>query len=151
MDNVIIEPRYILLIEDDPDSADITERFTAPLWPSAIIYRVSTLSQALTSLANHLPDIVIADLSLEDSKPFETLHALLEALPLSVMLFVVSGYVSRLEGQAAIAQGADGFFCKGIPLSVFQHLILQSWLVRQGQRSRRKIQRKKRRCARQAR
>lgn len=141
----IIEPQLILLIEDDPDAADITEHFTAQLWPEAVIYRVSNLTEALTALAAHTPHIVIADLLLNDSRPERTLETLLQALPYQTVLFVVSGAVSRLEGQAAIASGADGFFCKGIPHTTFQHLVLQAWLVRQGQRARRNRQRKMRR------
>ena len=74
------DPVRILLIEDDPDSANLVAAQLACIqWASPTVETVATLREALARLTLERFDLVISDLNLPDSEGLATLQAVARA------------------------------------------------------------------------
>jgi diguanylate cyclase (GGDEF)-like protein len=74
------DPVRILLIEDDPDSADLVASQLACIeWACPMVETAATLREALARLTLERFDLVISDLNLPDSEGLATLRAVARA------------------------------------------------------------------------
>lgn len=70
-----------------------------------------TLAEGLRLISQHQPDLVISDLSLEDSKGLDTLRAVVQAQAPRAVL-VISMHDEMLYGEQVLALGARGYVMK---------------------------------------
>ena len=101
----------VLLIEDNPGDADLV-RLRLVEGHSALKVRcVQRLSDALTSLANEQPSLVLLDLNLPDSRGAETFRKILEKAP-NVPIVVISGQDDEALAIKAVNQGVQDYLIK---------------------------------------
>jgi len=107
-------PTLILLVEDEHTLASTLAQLLRQQFHGCTVMQAHTLHEAEAALDAITPDIILLDLRLPDSSESRTLGKLLEH-PHSgrVPIIVLSGYYSRLEGLAAVAQGAEDYVLKG--------------------------------------
>jgi signal transduction histidine kinase len=105
-------PLHILLIEDNPGDARIVELMLEESdLPECIIVNCQTLGEGVTALLKKDFDVVLLDLSLPDSRGFETLERLISAKP-DVNVVVMTGYTDKALGLNAVKAGAQDFLMK---------------------------------------
>lgn len=135
-----MEPDTILVIEDDEMVSAVIVNILKRLWKCAK-YRVFTsLQESITYLKNTQDvNIIILDLCLEDSKDLQTLNSIINCCDPNTVIIVISGYISTLEGYAALAEGADAFVLKGGNEScvhAIQREVGMAWARKLGRRKR---------------
>lgn len=108
-----VQPLHILLIEDNPGDARIVEILLEESdLPNCQIYHFQTLAEGVSALMEKEFDVVLLDLSLPDSRGFETLQRLISAKP-DVNVVVMTGYTDKALGLNAVKAGAQDFLMKG--------------------------------------
>ncbi len=106
-------PLSILLIEDNPGDARIVEILLEESdLPQCHITHCQTLGEGVNRLLENDFDVVLLDLSLPDSRGFETLQRLISAKP-DVNVVVMTGYTDKALGLNAVKAGAQDFLTKG--------------------------------------
>ncbi len=107
-------PLNILLIEDNPGDARIVEILLDESdLPECHITHCQTLAEGVGALMEDDFDVVLLDLSLPDSRGFETLQRLISAKP-DVNVVVMTGFSDKTLGLNAVKAGAQDFLTKGI-------------------------------------
>jgi signal transduction histidine kinase len=107
------EPIRILLVEDDEDDAFLLERALTKTAPGQFaISRVGTLDAARRALVSTPFHVVLSDLSLPDSRGFETFVRIHEADP-EVAVVVLTGNDDERLAVRALNEGAQGVRGKG--------------------------------------
>ncbi len=107
-------PLDILLIEDNPGDARIVEILLEESdLPECKIKHCQTLGEGVNALTENDFDVVLLDLSLPDSRGFETLQRLISAKP-DVNVVVMTGFSDKTLGLNAVKAGAQDFLTKGI-------------------------------------
>lgn len=103
----------ILLIEDNPGDARLVEILLeeSDFYECEIVNK-TTLGEGLKALDEDDYAAVLLDLTLPDSKGFETLEQLIEAKP-DVNVIVMTGLAAKEIGIRAVQVGAQDFLVKG--------------------------------------
>jgi len=102
----------VLLIEDQPDDAALILRRLARQTEFPVTTKhVSTLAAALGVLGGQQVDIVLLDLSLEDSQGLPTVRSILRTAPASSVI-VLSGCDDMEIARQAVHEGAQDFLLK---------------------------------------
>jgi CheY-like chemotaxis protein len=102
----------ILLIEDNPADAELTRIF---LESSSLKHELShsdSLYEGIEILKNNNIELVLLDLSLNDTIGFKTLKTYLEKAP-NVPVIVLTGTNNEIMGMQAVKAGAQDFLVKG--------------------------------------
>jgi DNA-binding NtrC family response regulator len=94
----------ILLVEDDPNDAELAQACLAEARSGAEIVHVASLAEALRALDTRPADIAVLDLDLPDSSGFDTLEKLAPAVRGPVI--VVSGNPHPALAAEALKRGA---------------------------------------------
>jgi len=102
----------VLLIEDNPGDARLVEILLEDSDLSCEIRNETTLSAGLKSLEENDYSVVLLDLTLPDSKGFETLERLIAHSP-EVNVIVLTGLAAKELGLKAVKAGAQDFLVKG--------------------------------------
>lgn len=107
-------PLNILLIEDNPGDARIVEILLEESdLPECRITHCQTLAEGVSALMENDFDVALLDLSLPDSRGFETLQRLISAKP-DVNVVVMTGFSDKTLGLNAVKVGAQDFLTKGV-------------------------------------
>ena len=72
--------------------------------------------EALMKVKEYHPDVVLLDINMPGMKGFEVLR-LIHEIDESIVVIVISGYVSEEEARELLARGAYDYFKKPIELS----------------------------------
>jgi diguanylate cyclase (GGDEF)-like protein/PAS domain S-box-containing protein len=102
----------ILLVEDNPEDALLIWEFLG-LKPQ-LIYRLSratNLAEALTTLAQSTPHVILTDLNLPDSKGYDTFHSLMMQAP-NVPIILLTNIEDENLAIKAIRDGAQDYLDK---------------------------------------
>ncbi|MDZ7880109.1 MAG: response regulator [Saprospiraceae bacterium] len=107
------ETVHILLIEDNPGDARLVEILLeeSDLPNVQIIHRL-TLGDGIAELKKRDFAVVLLDLTLPDSRGFETLERLIATKP-DVNVVVMTGLADKVLGLNAVKAGAQDFLMKG--------------------------------------
>ena len=107
------ETVHILLIEDNPGDARLVEILLeeSDLPNVQIIHRL-TLGDGIAELQKRDFAVVLLDLTLPDSRGFETLERLISTKP-DVNVVVMTGLADKVLGLNAVKAGAQDFLMKG--------------------------------------
>ncbi len=105
----------ILLIEDNPADARLVQILLEEADFGACKYTNKTsLGEAISELSiNPDYDVVLLDLTLPDSRGFETLSILISSFP-NINVIVMTGLSDKELGLKAVKAGAQDFIVKGI-------------------------------------
>ena len=107
------EPIRILLVEDDEDDAFLLQRALTKAAPGQFaISRVGTLEAARRTLISSPFHVVLSDLSLPDSRGFDTFEKIHEADP-EVAIVVLTGNDDERLAVRALNEGAQDYLVKG--------------------------------------
>jgi len=109
------DKRKILLIEDNPGDAKLVEIYLreSPAINFDLVH-VTRLSDGLQLVQeDNKFDILLLDLSLPDSRGFDTLTRAMEGFPNHVSIVVLTGLDDENVGVRAVAAGAQDFLVKG--------------------------------------
>lgn len=115
MSNTHFEPKKrILLIEDNPADARLVELFLEETdLLSVKILNKQSLAEGIAAVnSGELFDAVMLDLTLPDSRGFETLERFLDACP-DQNVIVMTGLADKKLGLKAVQAGAQDFIVKG--------------------------------------
>jgi diguanylate cyclase (GGDEF)-like protein len=107
------EPITVLLIEDDPEDADLLQEMLLEReagWCE--VTWANRLQQGLTHLAAHQIDLVLLDLSLPDGQGLET-FAKVHAQATEVPIVVLSGLDDEELAVQIVQEGAQDYLVKG--------------------------------------
>lgn len=107
----MLNPRKILLIEDDSVDAETIERMLQRNSSETSITHAKTVSEAVECIRRCRFDAIISDLSLPDSRDLNTVSRLLEAAP-AAPIIVLTGSNEEV-GAELIRSGANDFLQKG--------------------------------------
>ncbi len=129
------QPLHILLIEDNPDHADLfIANLSLTAYASAQVFWKESLHEGLSSLATESFDLLFIDLSLKDSSIKETLERLPE-LKVSCPIIVLTSLDDRRTILDVISKGADDCLPKvelnDVLLERTIHFNLDRWRLRQ--------------------
>jgi serine phosphatase RsbU (regulator of sigma subunit) len=103
----------VLLIEDDPNDARLIQYLLADAGAGLFqVEHVDRLAPALERVTNDHVDVVLADLTLPDSRDLEALEQLLARTP-HVPIIVLSGLNDTTIAIKAVHEGAQDFLVKG--------------------------------------
>lgn len=103
----------ILLIEDNPGDARLVEILLEESdFLECKIVNKQSLTEGIEALNQDDYDIVLLDLTLPDSRGFETLQKLIQAHP-DVNVIVMTGLSDKVLGLNAVKVGAQDFLMKG--------------------------------------
>ncbi|MDX2170299.1 MAG: ATP-binding protein [Deltaproteobacteria bacterium] len=102
----------ILLVEDNPDDADVLRELLADAEARVDLHWAETLSAGLAALARHPVEIMLLDLSLPDSQGLDTVRRALAAAP-QLPILVLTGLEDDGLGVAAVHAGAQDYLVKG--------------------------------------
>jgi signal transduction histidine kinase len=107
------DPIRILLVEDDEDDAFLLQRALTKAAPSQFnISRVGTLDAARRALISTPFHVVLSDLSLPDSRGFDTFVKIHETDP-EVAIVVLTGNDDERLAIRALNEGAQDYLVKG--------------------------------------
>jgi PAS domain S-box-containing protein len=102
----------VLVVEDDPHDARLIDiALTSSQAAHFKVAVVERLSRACEWLNEHEPDVVLADLSLPDSRGIETFEALYGHRP-DVPMIVLSGLADENLALTAVQSGAQDYLVK---------------------------------------
>ena len=103
----------VLLVEDNPgDAFLIQEQFKTAKTYVYHLTHVEYLAKAIASLAQDSYDVILLDLSLPDSRGFETLKTIKEH-SLGIPIVILSGINDEQLAIQAVKQGAQDYLVKG--------------------------------------
>jgi len=106
-------PLNVLLIEDNHDDAELLTTLLGQLAnPLFIFERCVTLEEGLKRLDDKGIDLIVLDLTLPDSRGYETFHRVSRKAP-SVTLIVLTGVSDERLARRALQEGAQDFLVKG--------------------------------------
>ena len=105
-----VEPRRVLLVEDDDGDAMIVSELLVEAWPVLRIDRASRLGEAERRLG--AVDCVLLDLGLPDALGIEAVRRLREADP-EMPVVVLTGDADEHRGIQALGAGAQDYLIKG--------------------------------------
>lgn len=117
----------ILLVEDNPDMLMMLTQVLK--WGGYEVIAGRSGQEGLDQLdaTNHLPDLIISDLSMPDMNGLEFLDAVRSNPAWTHVPFVImSAHSASDEANEALAHGADDFLVKPFNLDDFQK-ILNRW------------------------
>ncbi|MCZ6625453.1 MAG: ATP-binding protein [Deltaproteobacteria bacterium] len=100
-----------LLVEDDPDQAELLQKMLTPSTRFAVTY-VQRLSDAVQHLNKERFDVVLLDLMLPDSQGLDTLDKAHEQA-LNVPIVVISYLKDEAVALEAVCKGAQDYLVKG--------------------------------------
>ena len=103
---------HVLLIEDNPGDADLVRLRLVESKPSIDVSCVHRLSEALASLAENPPALILLDLNLPDSQGAETFRKILDKAP-GVPVVILSGQNDEALAMKALHQGVQDYLVKG--------------------------------------
>lgn len=104
--------RRVLLIEDDPDDAELVQILLREQNRCGFsVNWVTSLSSGVTSLDQEIPDVCLLDLGLPDSQGLESLEAVLK-LESGLPVVVLTGLDDERRGSRALALGAQDYLHK---------------------------------------
>jgi signal transduction histidine kinase len=107
------EPIRVLLVEDDEDDAFLLQRALNKAAPGQFkMDRVGTLEAARRALVTNSFHVVLSDLSLPDSRGFDTFERIHEADP-EVAVVVLTGNDDERLVVRALNEGAQDYLVKG--------------------------------------
>lgn len=112
--STLVSTNKILLVEDNPGDARLVEIYLmeSDLQNCEVINKV-TLTDAIATLESDEEfAAILLDLSLPDSRGFETLERLLAKFP-QQNIIVLTGYSDKEMGLRAVKAGAQDFLVKG--------------------------------------
>lgn len=102
----------ILLIEDNPADAELTRIFLESSSLKHELFHSDSLYEGIEILKNNNTELVLLDLSLNDTIGFKTLKTYLEKAP-NVPVIVLTGTNNEIMGMQAVKAGAQDFLVKG--------------------------------------
>jgi two-component system sensor histidine kinase UhpB len=106
-------PLNILVVEDNPsDYFLFCEYLRLSQLPTQHIHRAERLSEALSLLHEHQPDLIFLDLSLPDSDGINSFVRINEQAP-HISIIVLSGLSDRQIALNTISLGAQDYLVKG--------------------------------------
>lgn len=114
---------HVLLVEDDPTDARLTQAHLAQLdrFPHEVSV-ARTLQSALAALQGKAIDVVLLDLNLPDSRGIDTVATVLRAHR-DVPVVVLTGQDDEDLALAAARLGAQDYVVKGRTKGVLQHVL----------------------------
>jgi diguanylate cyclase (GGDEF)-like protein len=107
------EVRDVLLVEDSLIDAQLIRRLLRRV--SSSYYRVThvrTLDDAVLSAEDFVPDVILADLNLPDSRGTETVASLQTSYP-DIPLVIVSAWEDEAISLRSVKAGAQDYLVKG--------------------------------------
>ncbi|MGB5697562.1 MAG: EAL domain-containing protein [Polyangiales bacterium] len=107
------EVREVLLVEDSLIDAQLIRRLLRRV--SSSYYRVThvrTLNDAVLSAEDIVPDVILADLNLPDSRGTETVASLQTSYP-DIPLVIVSAWEDEAISLGSVKAGAQDYLVKG--------------------------------------
>lgn len=111
----------LLIVDDDPQTIQVLQRYAEQQVMGC--WTATSVDQALQSLNEHRPELILADIHVDDRRPhaadhrgksgFEVLRAAKALLPKSTVILITNAECCD-EFHAATARtlGADGFLTK---------------------------------------
>ncbi|QDV44145.1 Non-motile and phage-resistance protein [Stieleria neptunia] len=102
----------ILLIEDDCVDGESVTRSLNKAFPNCGVRRVRCLGDAITAVGASEFDVVLADLSLPDSRGLDSVVNMVQACPQNPLI-VLTGHADDELSITAIAEGAQDYLVKG--------------------------------------
>ena len=102
----------VLLIEDDPDYAQLVNAVLAANGDTFVVQTTATLREGLAAATHFRPDIILLDLDLPDSSGYETFLRV-RALAFAPIV-VVTGTDDEAMALRAAENGAHDFLVKGL-------------------------------------
>ncbi len=102
----------VLLVEDDPGDALLVEELVADSTLKMGLRWVRSMAEAREALATEVPDCVLLDLNLPDTRGLEAVSGI-RAHAEQVAVVVLTGLAEEETGLAAVAAGAQDYLVKG--------------------------------------
>ena len=112
-DEAVHEVRDVLLVEDSLIDAQLIRRLLRRV--SSSYYRVThvrTLNDAVLSAEDLVPDVILADLNLPDSRGTQTVASLQTSYP-DIPLVIVSAWEDEAISLRSVKAGAQDYLVKG--------------------------------------
>ncbi len=104
-----------LIIDDEAEMAQTLARFLKRSGHDCVV--AFDVAQALTSVAQHLPELVITDFCLPDGDGFDVIRHVLQTLPQTPVI-VMTAYPALGQEQACRQAGAAAYLPKPFSLVV---------------------------------
>ena len=113
----------ILIVDDDPVQRRVTSQLLKHLGYNA--YSVASGEEAIESVHEQPPDLIILDMVMEGIDGAETYERILKTHP-HQRAIILSGFAKSKRVQKALRLGADGFVPKPISLQTLASMVRQA-------------------------
>src|SRR5687767_14933532 len=106
-------PISILIVEDDDNFAKVLAQILVTC--GLTVFRVSTLTEAMSEAAIQQPNVILLDLSLPDSTLDNTVRAIPEIKEMAPQsqICVLTGHAQKGLEEKVLSMGAASFAMKG--------------------------------------
>jgi len=112
-ETMTVHPIKVLIVEDMPEHANLLLHIlNESAYPEYQAVAVPTLADCLTRLSAGGIDVVLLDLTLPDSGPEKTFHAVNKAAP-DIAVVVISGVADVSTALEIVQAGAQDYLIKG--------------------------------------
>ena len=106
------QPLKVLLVEDDPEDAELTRLSLREAGRFEVRHAVS-LADGKRTLAEWQPEVILLDINLPDSRGLDTVLAMRAAAP-DVPIVILTGHNDSDFALATIKVGAQDYLVKGV-------------------------------------
>lgn len=111
--------KKIYIIDDNPDMREVLVMLIEEEKDLEVCGMAETATEALRSLHDLNPDLVIADLSLPGMNGIEFVGCLSKLRP-RLRATILSAYTETAYAEQAVAAGAKGYILKGDPVAIIE-------------------------------
>lgn len=109
--------KKIYIVDDNPEMREVLAMFIEEEEDLEVCGSAATASEALRSLRDLDPDLVIADLSLPGIDGIEFIERLCVEKP-RIRAAILSAHTETVYAERALGAGAKGYIVKGDPIDI---------------------------------
>ncbi len=121
---MLVEPRGVLVIEDNPVDSGVAWTLVEDALPGARVATAGSLAAAEGHLRRHACDVIITDLGLPDSDSTTTVGRLAHLCP-AALIVVLSAHDDAEPAVTALQAGAHEYLVKGrVDAAGLKHAVL---------------------------
>jgi len=120
----------VLVIDDDPDIAEIISLCFEKRWPQTMVVSATDGSEGLSLTEAESPDVIILDVGLPEMNGFEVCNKLRRVSDVPIIMLTARG--ADVDASCGLEAGADDYISK--PFSYIQLLSRVQAVLRRAQK-----------------
>ena len=114
-DDVFVQPRRVLVVDDDPDLRFMLRVLLDRAGESVVVAEAGNGKDAITAALEHRPDVIVLDEMMPVMSGTEAIPSLRDAVPEArIVIYSAAAAAAKARSEPA---AADAYLAKGTPLT----------------------------------